>query len=78
MGTRTINTVFKVGGESEYRAAVKRINAAIQELNSEMKLTEARFEGQENSYTALFSKQQQLERMYERQNELAQTYASRL
>lgn len=78
MGTRAINTVFKVGGESEYRAAVKRINAAIQELNSEMKLTEARFEGQENSYTALFSKQQQLERMYERQNELAQTYASRL
>lgn len=78
MGTRTINTVFKVGGESEYRAAVKRINAAIQELNSEMKLTEARFEGQENSYTALYTKQQQLIRMYENHNELVRTYSDRL
>lgn len=70
--------MFTVGGENEYRAAVKRINAAIKELNSEMELTKIRFQGQEDSYTALFTKQQQLQRMYESQNELAKTYASRL
>lgn len=78
MGTRAIHTVFTVGGENEYRAAVKRINAAQKELNSEMELTKVRFAGQEDSYTALFTKQQQLQRMYELQNELAQTYAARL
>lgn len=78
MATRAINTVFTVGGENEYRASIKRINAVIKELNSELELSKARFEGQEGSYTALFTKQQQMIRMYEAQNDLAKTYAARL
>lgn len=78
MATRAIHTVFTVGGENEYQAAVKRINAALKELNSEMELSKEKFAGQEDSYTALYTKQQQLQRMIEKQNELAQTYASRL
>lgn len=78
MATRAIHTVFTVGGENTYRDAVKRINAQIKELNSELALTEERFAGQEDSYTALFTKQQQMERLYSAQNELAQTYAARL
>jgi chromosome segregation ATPase len=78
MGTRAIHTVFTVGGENEYRAAVKRINATIKELNSELELSKVRFEGQEGSYSALFTHQQELQRMYEAQNDLAKTYADRL
>ena len=78
MATRAIHTVFTVGGENEYQAAVKRINAALKELNSEIELSKEKFAGQEDSYTALYTKQQQLQRMIEKQNELAQTYASRL
>lgn len=78
MATRAIHTVFTVGGENEYQAAVKRINAALKELNSEMELSKEKFAGQEDSYTALYTKQQQLQRMIEKQNELARTYASRL
>ncbi len=78
MPTRAIHTVFTLGGENTYRDAVKRINASIKELNSELELTKERFAGQEESYTALFTKQQQLQRMYEAQNELAGVYAQRL
>ncbi len=78
MPKRAIHTVFTVGGENTYRDAVKRVNAAIKELNSELELTKERFAGQEDSYTALFTKQQQMERLYEAQNELAGIYASRL
>ena len=78
MATRAIHTVFTVGGENTYQAAVKRINAALKELNSEMELSKEKFAGQEDSYTALYTKQQQLQRMIEKQNELAQIYASRL
>ena len=78
MATRAIHTVFTVGGENTYRDAVKRINAQIKELNSELELTKERFAGQEDSYTALFTKQQQMERLYEAQNELAGIYANRL
>lgn len=78
MGTRAIHTVFTVGGENEYRAALKRINSVIKEINSEMELTKERFAGQEDSYTALYKKQGELQRMYEAQKELAKTYAERL
>ena len=78
MPTRAIHTVFTVGGENTYRDAVKRINAQIKELNSELELTKERFAGQEDSYTALFTKQQQMERLYEAQSELAGIYANRL
>lgn len=78
MATRAIHTVFTVGGENTYRDAVKRINASIKELNSELELTKERFAGQEESYTALFTKQQQLQRMYQAQSELAGVYAQRL
>lgn len=78
MATRAIHTVFTVGGENTYRDAVKRINAQIKELNSELELTKERFAGQEDSYTALFTKQQQMERLYSAQSELAGVYAQRL
>lgn len=78
MATRAIHTVFTVGGENTYRDAVKRINAQIKELNSELELTKERFAGQEDSYAALFTKQQQMERLYSAQSELAGVYAQRL
>ena len=78
MGTRAIHTVFTVSGESEYRTAVRNINAAIKELNSEIELSKEKFAGQEDSYEALLTKQQQIQKMYDLQSDLARTYSKRM
>lgn len=78
MATRAIHTVFTVGGENEYRTAVRQINAAIKELNSEMDLSKEKFAGQEDTYAALTEKQEQLQRMYSLNADLLQTYMNRM
>ena len=78
MATRAVHTLFTVGGESTYREAVRRINATIANLNSEMKLLETQYNGQEESYDSLRQKMELLTEMYDRQNELIALYRTRL
>lgn len=65
MATRMITTVFAVQGEADYKTAVKNINAVLKELDSEMKLSQERFRGNEGSLEALRSKLDILKRTYD-------------
>lgn len=56
MAVRTISTKLAIGGESEYRASVARINSELKTLESSVKLTKERFHDQANSMDALVAK----------------------
>lgn len=47
MATKTITTVFAVGGEKEYKAAISAINAELAKLDAEMQLNERVFSEQD-------------------------------
>ena len=64
-----INTKVKITGESEYRDALKNINASMKTLNSEMKLTSAQFAGNEKSIEALRAKNEVLNKSIAQQEE---------
>lgn len=60
MAERTISTRLILSGESEYRAAVKLINAEMNTLKSALKLVDSEFKGQANSMAALQAKNKAL------------------
>lgn len=62
-----IRTKISVDGESEYRKACQDINASLRALDSELKLTAARFEDNADSIEALTAKQDILNKRYEEQ-----------
>ena len=78
MATRTITTVFAVEGEEKYKKAVKEINAALSVLDSELKLSQEKFKGQEMSMESLDEKYSILSDVYKEQENLAGAYAERL
>lgn len=60
MAERTISTRLVLAGESEYRAAIKQINAEYQTLKSALKLVDSQFKGQANTLAALEAKNKAL------------------
>lgn len=62
-----IRTKIAVDGESEYRKACDDINASLRALDSELKLTAAKFEDNANSIEALTAKQDILSKKYDEQ-----------
>lgn len=62
-----IRTKISVDGESEYRKACQDINASLRALDSELKLTAARFDDNAGSIEALTAKQDILSKKYDEQ-----------
>jgi|GEM_PF-5117920 phage tail tape measure protein, TP901 family, core region len=58
-----ISTRFEIQGEKEFTNAVKQINAEYKVLQSELKLTESSFIGQQNSMAALTAKSTEYDSM---------------
>lgn len=67
MAVRYVSTVFAVEGEDAYRKAVQGINRDLKELDSEMRLLEETYRGNENSMEAIAAKTDLLNRRYEEQ-----------
>ena len=63
MATRTIVTKLKLDGESEYKAALKNINAEYQLHRSELEKAAAQYKNNANSLEALEAKQSALKNM---------------
>lgn len=78
MATRTVTTVFKVGGDQQYKESVKQINAELQKLNSQMDLSNEIFQGQDTAMAQAQSAAQLMTQMFEKQGELIALYAKRL
>ncbi len=70
----TIGGKIVLDGESEYRAALKSIRAEQKELRSEMTLSKASFEGQQNSLEALEQKYGILTKQIDKQKEKIEVY----
>lgn len=73
MATPTIKTKIQLDGESEYKKSISDINAKLNELNSEMKKTEAQYANNANSAEALRAKQEVLNKQIEAQKEKIKT-----
>lgn len=70
----TIGGKIVLDGESEYKAALKSIRAEQRELRSEMTLSKASFEGQQNSLEALEQKYGILTKQIDKQKEKIEVY----
>lgn len=68
MATRTISTKLAIEGESEYRAAITRVNGELKLLQSELDLTQNVFKENANSIDALTEKHNLLMQVQEKQN----------
>lgn len=73
MATRTISTRLILDGEKEYRAQIRQINAEYKTLQSELKLVESSFKGQQNTMAALEAKYKALDSAVKKQNEALKT-----
>lgn len=78
MATRTVTTVFKVGGDQQYKESVRQINAELERLNSQMDLSNEIFQGQDTAMAQAQSAAQLMTQMFEKQGELITLYAQRL
>lgn len=78
MATRQVNTIFAVQGESEYRAAIQKINRSIKEVNSELKLWEETYKGQESTLEAQQERTRILNDLYGKQTEKIEEVAKAL
>ena len=67
MATRTISTKLAISGESEYKAALSRVNSEIKTLQSELKLVESKYQNNANSMEALNAKGEALAKMFDAQ-----------
>ena len=67
MATRTVSTKLAIDGESEYRAAITRINAELKNMQSALRLTESEYKNNANSMAALSAKGEALSRLHESQ-----------
>lgn len=56
MAVRNISTRIAVQGESDYRAAITRVNAELKNMQSALKLTESQFKSNASSTEALTAK----------------------
>lgn len=64
MPTRTISTKLAIEGESQYRAALSKINSEIKTLQSSLRLTESQYQTNANSMQALTAKGEALGALY--------------
>lgn len=78
MAQRTISTKLAISGESEYRAALSRINTELKTLQSALKLTESQYQTNANSMQALQAKGQALNNLYQAQKNKVQELRSAL
>lgn len=65
MPVRTISTSIKLDGEQEFKKQLGNVNRELKNLDSEMKLVTAQFEGQANSMEALTAKGDLLQKEYD-------------
>lgn len=68
-----INTNFTLSGEKEYKQKIGQINDGLKVLNSEMRLTQSRFDDSTDSVEALTAKNDVLERSILSQEEKVKT-----
>ncbi len=78
MATRSISTKLAIDGESEYRASLSRINTELKTLQSELRLTESRYQTNANSMEALSAKGDALANLYKAQKEKVEELKSAL
>ena len=64
VSTRSVTTKVAVEGEDKYRAAIADINTELKAMQSELRLTEALNQNQQNTYSALSDKLKALENVY--------------
>ncbi len=67
--SRTIDTILRLQGESEYRAGLKGCTGEMKVLNSELSLVSSEFRTNANSLQALTAKGEVLSRMYATQEQ---------
>lgn len=73
-----ISTSIKLDGEAEFKKQLGDVNRNLSQLNSEMKLTTAEFQGNANSLEALTAKNEKLNEIYEQQKAKAEGLAARI
>ena len=78
MATKKIGASIVLEGNKEYNRALKEIQENQKELKSEMNLTSASFDGQQNSMEALQAKGEVLSKQYEEQAKKVQVYSDAL
>lgn len=78
MATRTISTKLAIEGESEYRAALSRINTELKTAQSSLKLVESEFKNNANTLEALKSKHEAIERVFDTQKKKVDELAKAL
>ena len=78
MATRTVSTKLAIDGESEYRAAISRVNSELKNLQSALKLTESEYKNNANSMAALSAKGEALSRLHETQKAKVEALRSAL
>lgn len=69
MGQRTIDTIIRLDGESEYKAKLKSCASELRLLKSDLDATTSEFRNNANSMEALTAKGKLLSEMYEKQKE---------
>lgn len=78
MGTRTVSTVFQVGGEAKYKASIQNINSALEKLRTELELNRSQFAGQDATYEDAQKSLEKLGAMYNKQATAISVYEERL
>ena len=78
MATRVLSTRMAIGGESEYKRALKEITSSLKVLKSELALATSRYQEQANSMEALTAKGDVLARMLEAQKTKVQQTSAAL
>lgn len=73
MATRKAELQIAVSGEKEYKQAIAEINSGNKVLNSEMKLLQEQYAGNEHSMEALSAKSDLLERQLQQQKDKVKT-----
>lgn len=78
MATKKIGASIVLEGNREYNQALKEIQANQKELRSEMNLTSAEYDGQQNGVEALTAKGEVLSKQYEEQAKKVKVYSDAL
>lgn len=73
MAERTISTRLIISGEQEYRSAIKGINRDLKELDSQIKLVDSEYQGQQNTLAALQARHDALSNAIEKQAQKLKT-----
>ena len=73
-----ISTSIKLDGEAEFKKQLGDVDRNLRQLNSNMRLTTAEFQGNANSLEALTAKNEKLNEVYEQQNAKAEGLAARI